>query len=277
MLQLSARSEVFGQTRRDSMTNERLERGLSFGERKEAYQKFRLTYPDELFQDIVEGMPTERRSLAIDLGCGTGHSTSPLLSLFERVVAVEPDARMADQIEPAPNLEVISAKSEEMEFSDDVADLITSGTAFYWMDGPVVLDNMRQWLRTDGLVAVYRYALPQAPPTILTLLEREFCHNWDQFRNERLLDEDYSWRIIRQSDTFKNREKRAVSNKHVMNAHSLIGFFSSTSYVGAYLRTLDDPDGYLDQLEREVVSAMGEESFQVDFGIELILASSPRR
>ena len=61
-----------------------------------------------------------------------------------------------------------------------------------------------------------------------------------------------------------------------MTAATLVGFFTSTSYVGAYLRSLDDPAAYLREFEANVVSAIGHGPFGADFPTELILASGPR-
>jgi len=255
---------------------DRLVSGLSFGARNRAYRTFRPTYPDRLMTVILGAMPSRHRSLAFDLGAGTGQATQLLLSHFDRVVAIEADPRMAGQIDPAANLEVVVSTAEAVEIGDSVADLITSGTAFYWMDGPKVVDHMRRWLKPDGLAAIYRYGLPEAPGPVMALVDREFRDHWDRFRHERLIDEGYSWRVVRESQAFDATEIRTVGNVHTMDAHRFVGFFGSTSFVGAYLRTLDDPDAYLAELEDEVRTVTGANAFELDFKIELILASAPR-
>jgi hypothetical protein len=249
--------------------------GLSFGRRSEDYKKFRLSYPDDLIERILAAMPTDRRDQAIDLGAGTGHTTKPLLPHFRNVMAIEPDAAMAERIDRADNLEVLVARGEDAEVSLQ-ADLVTCGTAFYWMDGPLVLDRIAGWLQPDGLAAIYRYALPDAPPGPQQILLREMADHWDQFRNDRLRDEQYTTRTVAGSAAFGASSVVSVPNRHRMTAEAFVGFFGSTSYVGAYLRTLSDPEAYLATLTEEVAAAEGGE-FEIDFPIELVLLTSPHR
>lgn len=247
--------------------------GLTFGARKEAYDAFRISYAPQLFERIASVLPADGRRLAIDVGSGTGISTGPLLDLFERVIAVEPDARMAEKIEPRPNLSVVIARGEDYECAAGAADLVTSGTAFYWMDGPLMIGKMARWIRPEGAVAVFRYALPILPIAVQAIIEREFAERWNRFRHERLLDEDYSWRCFRESDAFAYKSKDLIANQTEMTAARFVGFFGSTSYVGAYLRTIEDPERYLGELEEEVRSVTDGQPFTADFPTELILAS----
>jgi SAM-dependent methyltransferase len=250
--------------------------GLTFGARNEAYQTFRICYPPHLFEIVERAAPNMRRTLAIDLGSGTGISTRPLLQLFDHVLAVEPDARMAEKIEPDARLEVRVSSSEAVEAEPGSVDLVTSGTAFYWMDGPKVIEKMANWLHPEGEVAIYRYALPVLPVSLAKIIDREFANHWNAFRNPRLLDEDYSWRCFRETSHFRTKNMQMVPNQATMNWKTFVGFFGSTSYVGAYLRSISDSDAYTKAFEDEVRTVMGENLFTVDFPTELILAAQPR-
>ena len=249
--------------------------GQNFGARNDAYQAFRISYPRQLFDVIENAAPQMGRKLAIDLGSGTGISIEPLLDRFDRVVAVEPDARMAERIEASERLRIEVSPSEDFDAMPKSVDLVTAATAFYWMDGPTVIEKMARWLHADGLVAVYRYALPALPAALAGLIDREFKSRWDSFRHPRLLDEEYSWRCFQESDRFANKKRQLIANRATMNWQTFVGFFGSTSYVGAYLRSIDDPAAYIASLENEVLDLMAEDDFPVDFPIELILASSP--
>jgi SAM-dependent methyltransferase len=245
--------------------------GLSFGARTAAYKKFRLSYPPELHSTIESLVPPERRGLAVDVGSGTGHSVLPLIGRFRNVIAVEPDARMANEIPPSANLEVRNVRAEEAEFAFQSVDLVTCGTAFYWMDGPVVLDRIRRWLKPESPFAIFRYALPELPPAVGAILDREFRNHWDKFRHVRLLDEDYSRRVVEADARFVNKQVHRLPLYTEMTAESFTGFFGSTSYVGAYLRTIANGDEYLSALEREVAQAVDGKEFRVNFPTELIV------
>jgi len=57
-----------------------------------------------------------------------------------------------------------------------------------------------------------------------------------------------------------------------LSARQFVGFFSSTSYASAYLRTLADPDAYLEELESRFQQAHPDDMIPVDFRVELTLA-----
>lgn len=243
-----------------------------FGLSASAYKAFRPAYPESLFQQIIDSVsPPHRR--AVDLGSGTGLSTLHLCQWFERVIAVEPDPYMA------ANLYGLSPRIYAQQHSAEVhteepgsIDLVTSGNAFYWMDGEVVAAKVGQWLRANGIYAVYRYGFPKARPAIQAVLINELRMHWNNFRHPRLVDEGYSLRIIQGNPIFKQVRVVEVPNVAVLSAGQLAGFLASTSYVSAYLRTLPDPEAYTYNLEATFRELSGPSHFPVDFCVELILA-----
>jgi SAM-dependent methyltransferase len=248
--------------------------GLSFGARTTEYKTFRLQYPPSLFERIFAALPAERRGLAVDLGSGTGIATLPLLERFDRVIAVEPDARMSAANPVRERFDVITSKAEEVDLPvpAHAVDLVTCGTAFYWMDGPHVIARVAQWLVPDGLLAVFRYALPQLPAPVAMILDREMTQHWQPFRHPRLIDEEYSWRTIASSPLLHDCSLESLPYVVQLTAASFVGFFASTSYVGAWLKTCASREDYLAGLQDEVEAAVGPGEFEASFPTELILA-----
>jgi len=247
--------------------------GVSFGLSSEAYRTFRVEYPPALFNCIETSSSSMRRHLAVDLGSGTGLSLPPLLKRFERVVAVEPDARMAEKTASHEKLEVAVVRAEEFDVATASVDLITCATAFYWMDGPVVLEHMMRWLHPDGLIAVYRYGFPLLPEKPAAVINYELEHHWNVFRSPRLIDEEYSWRCFSSNQKLRNVRRQKIPNAVSMNATTLAGFFSSTSYCSAYMRSIASANIYLSDLQKELEHATGGDMFYVDFTVELITAT----
>lgn len=247
--------------------------GLTFGSSNKAYQTFRLSYPSPLF-DVIEGAaPRMSRKLAVDLGSGTGLSLPPLLRRFDHVIAVEPDGRMAEKITPHEKLEIIITHAETFDINPRSVDLITCASAFYWMDGPALVERMATWIHPDGLIAVYRYGVPVLPARVHDIMEREFREHWNAYRSPRLIDEEYSWRCFSQSMHVRHANRQIIPNVIKMDGKSLTGFFSSTSYCSAYMRSIADASAYLSSLGNEISAASSGTSFDVDFSIELITAS----
>lgn len=247
--------------------------GLSFGSSNSAYRTYRINYPPQLFKRIEAAAPPMQHRLAVDLGSGTGLSLSPLLQRFDHVIAVEPDVRMAEKIPSHDKLEIRVLRSEEFDIDPRCVDLITCATAFYWMDGPLLIERMAGWLHPQGLIAVYRYGFPALPQALNVIIQRELHQHWNAHRSPRLIDEDYSWRCFSESSHLKRVDRAVINNVVSMDSNTLTGFFSSTSYCGAYMRSLTEADAYLNSLHHEISNAAGNTSFDVDFSLELITAS----
>ena len=244
---------------------------VGFGLAREQYRRFRPTYPRTLYDRIMHVVPSNEREFAVDIGAGTGLSTTPLCKHFRRVLAVEPDGRMAAEIPRHPNLTVVSDNAESVALSAATVDLLTCGTAFYWMDGPLVLDRVFTWLKKRGVIAIYRYGLPAVPAVIRDIVDHEFDQHWEEFRHPRLLDEEYSWRSVI-SSRFRNPKRLELPNQFTMTPEQLLGFFQSTSYMSAYIRTLVDPTEYIADLREKFTNAQSVPEISVGFPIELIIA-----
>ncbi len=248
-----------------------------FGPVATAYSAFRPGYPRRLFDRILAAVPPDRRRCAMDLGAGTGQSARPLLQWFERVIAVEADPRMAEELRRAePGIEVRNTTAEECGQPPESLDLVTSATAFYWMDGARVLANAARWLRPGGVLAVYRYHIQQGPPEVRAIFDRELTGNWMPFRHPRLLDHGYTRRTLAAS-AFSNFETHTFGHVIPMTVADILGFIRSTSYGGAYMRTLAHPEAYLRGLEAEFTGAFsGAQSLPITFPVELYLAKKPQ-
>jgi len=70
----------------------------------------------------------------------------------------------------------------------------------------------------------------------------------------------------------RNKRRLTIPNSVAMSSDALIGFFSSTSYCGAYLRSIREPRVYLNSLNQEISIIAKDQEFPVDFSVELITA-----
>lgn len=236
------------------------------------YVATRPNYPEALFQEIINRVPLPR-DRALDLGAGTGLSTLPLCSWFNQVLAVEPNEGMAAKLQNlSPKIEVRPCSIEEFSERPESIDLITLGNVLYWVDRSVIEKKVLNWLRKEGIFAAYRYGIPRPPETIRGILDTELTERWHSFRHPRLLDEDYSRRFIAEQSELKAIEVLTVPHGIFWDTQQLIGYFCSTSYCSAYLKTLANPEQYIADLESKINDTMGGSSFPVDFSLELITA-----
>lgn len=244
-----------------------------FGPAAEAYSTFRPEYPAELFARILAHIPPERRILALDLGAGTGKATRALREYFHEVIAVEPDPLMADKIlETAPGAVVRVGRAEDLQQAPKSVDLVNVATALHWMDVPAVIDSVERWLRAGGIFAVCGSGLPETPAPIRQIVREELHERWNAYRDERLRRKEFPQSIVRASTRLRLVEDSTVPRTLPVSPHEFAGFWSSTSYGGAYGRTLADPQAYWRDLEERFRRAWPEEKFPVDFSLYLLIA-----
>ena len=97
-------------------------------------------------------------------------------------------------------------------------------------------------------------------------------NHWNAFRNERLIDTEYTYRTIKNVQLFSKIDLSPVPNIQSLTPESLVGFFASTSYCSAYIKTLEKKEHYIANLIESVEKSANQKTVEVDFGLELVIA-----
>jgi SAM-dependent methyltransferase len=245
-----------------------------FGLAANEYQTFRPDYPAEIFQRILAWVSAEDRNSAIDLGAGTGKATAELVKSFREVIAVEPDPLMAEKLhETAPGAKIFQMTAEAYEQEASSVDLINFAQSLHWMDIPRVLEKCIGWLRGGGILAVYGFGLPEAAEPIREIVRLELREHWNSFRDERLRRKNFPQHLVYEATGLRVVEDEALSLSYKMTPFEFAGFWRSTSYGGAYGRTLAEPETYWKNLESRFRAAWNEDKIPVDFKPYLLIAS----
>ncbi|MGE0449293.1 MAG: class I SAM-dependent methyltransferase [Vicinamibacterales bacterium] len=92
---------------------------------------------------------------ALDVGCGTGHSTVALASIADSVVGVDPSTEMLSHAVAHSKVRYQRASAESLPFPDGGFDLITAALAFHWFDASAFLAESRRVLRSPGWLLIY--------------------------------------------------------------------------------------------------------------------------
>ena len=243
-----------------------------FGHAAEEFERYRPDYPRELLDHILAAVPAERRDRAMDLGAGTGKSTRALIPHFREVIAVEPDPGMAAKLaEEIPQATVRNATAEACVQTDASVDLVTIANALHWMEASPVFATVHNWLRLDGILAVYDRPLPKATPAIDAIVFAELRGPWKPHRDPRL-KRDLIWENeVRGAPGFDLVEETKFSYVVGMPPSDYAGFWRSTSYGSSYARTLADPETYWGDFESRFAAAAAGDMISVDLSPTLIL------
>lgn len=146
-----------------SETREPLRR--TFDTAADLYDTARPSYPQELFDDLVELAGLEAGDRLLEIGCATGKATRSLLDRGFSVVCVEMGAQLADRARSnlvGLPVELHVAPFEEWESKPETFDLICAATAWHWIDPEVRYRKAHRLLRPGGHLAFWsaRHAFP---------------------------------------------------------------------------------------------------------------------
>lgn len=118
------------------------------------YDRARPTYPDALIADLAELTGLGPGSTVIEIGPGTGQATRALVSTGAHVTAVELGPQLAAVLRSnLPDVEVVNAAFETWQPARR-ADLVTSFTAWHWLDPTVRAQRVHRALRPGGHLAI---------------------------------------------------------------------------------------------------------------------------
>lgn len=230
--------------------------GAGFGERAALYAAFRPDYPDEIFDRLL-GRLQGARSVAVDLGAGSGQATRGLARRFATVVAVEPDRRMADLIAPADNISVRVAAAEAATFPAQTIDAVISATAFHWMDQARVCAAVARWLRPGGVFFPFLYG-PFRMEGAAAETFRRHAALWAPYKDARLgSNVDYG-KSIRADGAFEIVETFGREMRLPLAPQAAAGLILTMSYASAYARAHGGLDAYRQRLETEFGAVSGD-------------------
>jgi hypothetical protein len=105
-------------------------------------------------------MIVDHGELLIDWGCGTGELTLRLNSHFSRVIAIDVNAEVVSlgqgkaHEEGVENVEWRVESAEDLAIASESCDLITSASAFHWMDRELLSERAFVGLKAGGALAL---------------------------------------------------------------------------------------------------------------------------
>lgn len=124
------------------------------------YARHRPRYPQELVDDLRERTIGACGERLVDWGCGTGELTLRLSPYFDSVLAVDIGsqgitlAKEKARHEGVENVEWRVDRAENIEIGPGACDLITSASAFHWMDRKLLSERAFHGLKPDGSLAL---------------------------------------------------------------------------------------------------------------------------
>ncbi|NQD96088.1 class I SAM-dependent methyltransferase [Pseudomonas sp. CrR25] len=140
-----------------------------FGARADAYAHFRPQYPDTLFDWLASRSPARQR--ALDIACGNGQASRPLLRHFAQVLACDASVEQLRAAEDLHGISRFAASAEAQPLPDAGLDLIVVAQALHWFATPPFFAEVARLLKPGGLFCAWCYSLMQIDGALDTLID----------------------------------------------------------------------------------------------------------
>ncbi|KAL8591896.1 hypothetical protein ACOMHN_044392 [Nucella lapillus] len=128
------------------------------------YAKYRPTYGPQVSEAIINFCKENescKLSIALDVGCGSGQSTLPLINHFQKVIGMDiSEAQISRAPADIPNLKFFTGSEEELWCVDSGSvDLVTVATGLHWLDLDKFYPEVERVLSPGGALVAYSYKM----------------------------------------------------------------------------------------------------------------------
>jgi SAM-dependent methyltransferase len=124
------------------------------------YDRYRLPYPETMIADLACLTAPSGHGRLLDLACGTGQLTFPLLPWFAEAWAVDREAAMVDVVRAkaaaagADRVRPLAVDAETLRAPPGHFELAVIGNAFHRLNRDVTADLVFGWLKPGGCLAL---------------------------------------------------------------------------------------------------------------------------
>ncbi len=139
----------------------------SFGIVAKDYKRYRGSYTSSLYEALFSLMLKKQDQVSIlDLGCGVGNSTEPLLKTAKKfkikttIIGCDPDQEMLKEARKSAKQNMlpvayVQGSAEKLPFEKESFDVIISGAAFHWFATAKAMKEIQRVLRKNGMYFVF--------------------------------------------------------------------------------------------------------------------------
>ncbi len=192
------------------------------------YHDLRPRYHEEvlnLLNDFFKSAP----EYALDVACGTGHSTETLSKLCPQVVGVDSSSSMIEEAKRRyPKLEFFIGDAESLPFENDCFNLVNISMGLHWVDHHLFLAEAARVLKTDGFLVTDNFGF-EGVVTDIEVEQEEHLNFFNDFLPGANRNKTYSEKGLLHINSLVVKEEYNFKKIVEMNKESFIYFLQTTS------------------------------------------------
>lgn len=217
-------------------------------------------------------------SVVVDLGCGTGLSTTIWSEVSNKIIGIEPSKDMIKlAIEKASDLEnvnFVSGFSDNTGLENSSVDIITCSQSFHWMNPETTLNEASRILKKGGVFAVYDCDWPpvcnwEAEFEYKKLFEKvtEIESTYPNVKDSFIKwDKENHLSNIKNSLNFRYVREIVFSNTEICNAQRFIEIALSQGGLQSIIKSnKDEINPFILTFKEKIIDIFGTVEFKIDF------------
>lgn len=203
-----------------------------------AYALYRPSYPVEAIDYIIETCRLNDKSLAVDVGCGTGIAAQLFAERGIRIIGVEPNGDMRQKAidliasegnaKLKENLEVRDGTAEATGVGNAEADMVLAAQAFHWFDKEKALKEFYRILKVGGHCILVWNERDESDE--FTSKYGKIIRAGSEAANVELMRGRAGYALL-ETDLFEDGRVREFFNEQTIDEEGLLGRAFSTSYT----------------------------------------------
>ncbi|MGG5874060.1 class I SAM-dependent methyltransferase [Pseudomonas peli] len=201
-----------------------------FGARADAYACFRPHYPQNLFAWLAAQCP--ERTRALDIACGNGQASYPLLEHFKQVLACDASLEQLQAGADQAGLQLFVAKAQAQPLHSHSLDLIVVAQALHWFATPAFFAEVHRLLKPGGVFCAWCYSLMRIDAELDTLIDDFYWNTLGGYWPTGRASVDAGYRDI--DNPLKALTPPALAIEASWTLEQLLGYLRTWSAVQRY-------------------------------------------
>lgn len=222
-----------------------------FSKQSADYAKFRPTYPQVMYDFILQHL--KARNTAWDVATGNGQVAVVLAKYFNKMIATDASENQIRHAAQHPKISYIVSTAENSGLPENSCDLITVGQALHWFDFERFFQEVKRVAKKECFFASWGYRFSHVSPEV-DVLTKKFDEEivGPYWPKERVfVNEQYNTIPL----PFKPVDAPQFYLKCSWTMHELMGYLNTWSSTQQYISA--KRHNPLDLIEKDMLTAWG--------------------